>query len=120
MPPHSSFGVRSVIRATPLLKSGLAALYADGLGVPRDYAEALKWFRRAADQGNARAQFNIGTIYFYGQGVPQAHADAVKWFRLAADQRYVPAQFSLGTAYAEGQGVPRNDAEAAKSVSLGC
>jgi TPR repeat protein len=38
-------------------------MYANGWGVPRDYAEALRWYRKAADQGDANAQGNLGTMY---------------------------------------------------------
>ena len=41
-----------------------------GQGVPRDDAEALKWYRRAAAQGHADAQNNLGIIYTLGKGVP--------------------------------------------------
>jgi TPR repeat protein len=38
-------------------------MYREGEGVPQNYAEALKWFRKAADQGNANAQFKLGIMY---------------------------------------------------------
>jgi TPR repeat protein len=39
-------------------------------GVMQDYVEAVKWFRKAADQGNADAQAALGGIYGAGQGCP--------------------------------------------------
>ena len=54
-------------------------MYANGQGVPQDHAEAVKWFREAADQGVAPAQHNLGVMYDNGEGVPQDHAEAVKW-----------------------------------------
>ena len=45
-------------------------MYRQGEGVPPNDAEALKWFRLAADQGNASAQFFLGLIYQFGRGVP--------------------------------------------------
>jgi TPR repeat protein len=42
--------------------------------VPQDYAEAVKWYRKAADQGNAVAQYDLGVMYDKGQGVPQNFA----------------------------------------------
>ena len=77
----------------------------------------LKWYRLAADQGNADAQNNLGAMYDNGQGVPQNYAEAVKWFRLAADQGHAIAQNNLGLMYAKGQGVPQNYAEAREVVS---
>ena len=40
-------------------------------GVPQDYAEAVKWYRKGADQGYARAQHNLGVVYAEGHGVPR-------------------------------------------------
>ena len=42
-------------------------MYARGQGVPQDYAEAVKWYRLAADQGDARAQNNLGVMYANGR-----------------------------------------------------
>ena len=64
-----------------------ATMYASGQGVPQNYAEAMKWFRKAADQGNARAQHGIGVMYANGQGVPQNDAEAMRWYRMAADPK---------------------------------
>ena len=52
--------------------------------VQRDYAEAAKWFRKAADQDNIDAQFNIGEMYELGTGVPQDYLLAYMWFSLVA------------------------------------
>ena len=80
----------------------------NGQGMPQDHAEALKWFRLGANQGDARAQYYLGAVYANGQGVPQDHAEASKWFRLAADQGDARAQYNLGAMYANGQGVPQD------------
>ena len=93
-------------------------MYANGQGVPQDDAEAVKWFRLAAEQGNASAQFNLALMYDKGQGVPQDYAEAVKWYRLAAEQGYALAQLNLGVRYDKGQGVPQDDAEAVKWYRL--
>ncbi len=55
-----------------------------GRGVPQDYAEAVKWYRKAAEQGNAGAQFNLGVMYDNGQGVPQDYVQAHMWYNLSA------------------------------------
>lgn len=73
---------------------------------------AATWFRKAAEQGYAFAQSNLGTLYRDGRGVPENDAEAVVWFRKAADQGDPVAQFLLGGQYATGQGVARDDAEA--------
>ena len=62
----------------------LGVMYATGNGVPKDDAEAVKWFRKAADQGHAHAQFNLGVRYQYGFGVPTDDAEAYAWYNLAA------------------------------------
>jgi TPR repeat protein len=64
--------------------------------VPVDLNEAVKWFRRAADQRDATAQFYLGVMYSEGQGVPQNYAEAAKWYRLAADRGDAQAQYNLG------------------------
>jgi hypothetical protein len=55
-------------------------------GVPQDDAEAVKWYRRAAEGGHAFAQFHLGFMYDEGRGVPQDKAEAVKWYRRLRDQ----------------------------------
>ena len=50
----------------------------------QDYAEAVKWYRLAAAQGNAIAQANLGLMYTNGQGVVQDYARAHMWFNLGA------------------------------------
>lgn len=77
-------------------------------------AEAVKWYRKAADQGNADAQYRLGLMYARGGGVPQNHVEAVTWYRKAADQGNADAQFNLGLMSDEGQGIPQDYAEAAK------
>jgi clan AA aspartic protease (TIGR02281 family) len=59
-------------------------MYEVGDGVPQDYKLAVKWYRLAADQGNASAQTNLGFMYEIGKGVPQDLVQAHLWFNLAA------------------------------------
>ncbi len=99
-------------------QSNLGLMYTTGQGVPQDSAEAVKWFRLAADQGYAEAQSNLGFMYCTGEGVPQDDAEAVKWFRLSADQGHAEAQSNLGAIYENGQGVPQDYAEAVKWYRL--
>ena len=68
----------------PRRSSTSASCTTKGHGVPQDYAEARKWYRLAAAQGNAEAQFNLGIMYANGHGVPQDYVQAHKWFNLAA------------------------------------
>ena len=61
-------------------------MYDDGQGVPQDYAEAVKWYRLAAEQGLPRAQLSLGVMYFEGHGVPLDYVRAHMWFNLSAAQ----------------------------------
>ncbi len=95
-------------------QSSLGQAYYLGEGVPKDYAEAVKWWRKAAEQGNAVAQNNLGSAYFSGKGVPRDAVEAVKWYRKSAEQGNAVAQFNLGGAYGDGEGVPKDEVEAVK------
>ncbi len=54
--------------------------------VPKNYVEAVKWYRRTANQGNATAQNNLGVQYYTGLGVMESDFEAVHWYRKAAKQ----------------------------------
>jgi len=58
--------------------------------VPQDYAEAVRWYRKAAEQGHTRAQTNLGLMYDSGQGVPQNYVLAHVWFNLSASRQTDP------------------------------
>ncbi|WP_454997748.1 tetratricopeptide repeat protein, partial [Capnocytophaga granulosa] len=79
-----------------------------------DYAEAVKWYRKAAEQGHAGAQKNLGGMYQNGQGVSQDYLEAVKWYKKAAEQGSVEAQTNLGWLYDEGKGVSQDYSKAVK------
>jgi TPR repeat protein len=66
-------------------------MYSNGYGVAQNYAEALKWYRLAAEQGEAIAQYNLGYMYEYGRGVAKDYTQAMRWYRQAADQGLKPA-----------------------------
>jgi hypothetical protein len=82
--------------------------------LPRDYAEALNWFRKAADRGNPSGQDHLGMMYYLGRGVPRDYTEALKWFRKAAEQGNVHAEREPIEMYDRGLGVPRDYAEAQK------
>ena len=62
----------------------LGLLYVDGHGVPQDYAEAAKWFERAAQQDYVKAQLNLGALYGSGKGVKRDYVQAYKWLNICA------------------------------------
>lgn len=83
----------------------LGTLYYDGLGVPRDFKEALKWFKLSVQQGDADAQLFLGRMYHRGLGVPQNYHEAHQLYRLSAEQGDADAQYNLGVMYKYGQSV---------------
>ncbi len=118
-PPDMDIGDLDVAQLRGLAERGnadaqaeLGVRYEVGLGVDRDYGEAVTWYRRAAEQGHAHGQSGLGAMYGSGRGVSRDDAEAVRWYRLAAEGGHVVAQFRLGAHYAGGRGVSRSDAEA--------
>ncbi|MBD1433913.1 sel1 repeat family protein [Sphingobacterium sp. DN00404] len=89
----------------------------------KNYTEAAKLHRPAADQGNAEAQNQLGYMYLHGKGVTKSDVEAVKLFQKAAEQGNSDAYTNLGYCYANGRGVGRDNAEAVKwyrkAVNLG-
>ena len=59
----------------------LGKRYAEGDGVDQSWAEAIKWFQKAADQGHARAKRAFRICYANGYGVQQSDVEAVKWYQ---------------------------------------
>lgn len=74
---------------------GLAYQSGFSRGTPLNYRLALKWFEKAAAQGYANAQFNLGSMYQVGEGTPQSDAEAEHWYRLAAAHGSIAARQSL-------------------------
>ena len=71
-------------------------------------------YRRAAEHGNARGQYNLGVCYNDGIGVEQDDNEAIKWYRLSAEKGYSRAQHNLGICYYKGVGVEQDYLEAVK------
>jgi uncharacterized protein len=79
------------------------------------YATALRlasWYRKAAEKGDARAQYNLGLMYDNGLGVPQDYAAALRWYRKSAEQGDAKAQNEVGWEYELGAQVRQDYAEA--------
>ncbi len=64
----------------------MATLYRRGRGVPKDLSEAVRWYRKSAEQGYDKAQYNLAKMYEMGMGVPRNYAQALKWYHKAAAQ----------------------------------
>jgi TPR repeat protein len=54
--------------------------------VSQDYVEAVKWYRKAAAQGDASSQCCLGICYFYGDGVAMDYTKAAEFFHMASEQ----------------------------------
>ena len=86
--------------------------------VARDYQSAMEWWKKAAEQGHARAQNGLGVLYRDGDlGEPDPQR-AAEWFRRSAENGYAFAMFSLALMYRDGNGVPSDDIEAHKWFDL--
>lgn len=101
--------------------------YKCGMGVKQDHAASIKWFRTAAEQGEADAQFNLGRLYGSevdggykkGRAAPANDVEALKWYQRSAEQGHTQAQVKLAQLYAKGVGkVARDEVQAYKWMSL--
>ena len=73
----------------------------------RDYNEAVKWYRKAAEQGYANAQTYLGYCMRKVEGVAlRLHTEAAKWYRKAAEEGDASGQRNFGLCFENGWGVP--------------
>ena len=80
----------------------------------KDDTEAIKWYRKAADQGDVVAESNLGFMFENGNGVAKDDVEALKWYQKAAAQGEAVAQYNLGARYEAGHGVPKDEVESYK------
>jgi len=83
-----------------------------------DTAEAVGWFKTAAGQGYASAEFQMGQLYDFGFGVGQDDAQALAWYRKSAEHGSAAGQRSVGEFYRKGRGITADAAEAARWYQL--
>jgi TPR repeat protein len=62
----------------------LGNCYTNGEGVEKDTVEAMKWYRKAAEQNYAEGQFTVGACYAGGHGVEKDYTEAYAWYNLLA------------------------------------
>lgn len=74
--------------------------------------KAVSWYKKAAAQGHADAQYSLGLRYYSGQGIEQDSAKAAYWYQAAANQGLDLAQYAIGWMYYNGEGVEQNSSEA--------
>jgi len=92
----------------PFAQRNIGHLYRLGLGVPQDFAVALSWYRRAANQGLVRAQANLANMMLRGQGIDHDPEGAAFWFHRAASAGHAISQFNIGQMYHKGLAVPQD------------
>ena len=90
-------------------------IHANGKGVPKNYAEAVKWYRKAAEYGHAGAQFGLGSGYFLGRGVPEDYIKAYMWLSLANGQGHEKAAKGLDVVKEKMTAVDKSKAQALAS-----
>ena len=123
--PRPSIGIAN--RRNAVIRSAqfnLGVFYETGQVVPQNFAEAVKWYRAAAEQECAPAQCNLGLCYQTGRGVEQNTPEAVKWFIRAARQGDKTAQHNLGLHYAShgsrGSRSARSKPQKTRRVEISC
>ncbi len=72
-------------------------MYQNGTGVEQSYKKAVEWFLKAAKQGLASAQYDLGLMYEFGRGVEQSDEKAREWYQKAADQGFEDAMVALNS-----------------------
>jgi TPR repeat protein len=83
----------------------LGAMYQKGIGVQQDYAEALAWDSKSANQGIALGEKSLADLYFDGLGVPRDYTQAFAWYQKAADQGDAAAEEAVGRFHLYGIGM---------------
>jgi S1-C subfamily serine protease len=96
----------------------LAQYYSLGIGVAKDSAEAVKWYRMAAERGDELSQVNLGVHYSNGEGVPQDKQEAGIWYLRAARQGDHHAQMYIGEMHVSGDGARQDFIEAYKWFNI--
>ena len=86
-------------RGVAVAQCALGGYYLKGDGVTKNYAEAVKWFKKAAEQGSADAQFFLGFCYMAGWGVEMDFVESVGWLKKAAKQGHQQAASLLKDLY---------------------
>lgn len=94
------------------IQNRIGYMYKYAKGVTKDYEEAVRWYRKAAEGDFAPGQNNLGVMYESGYGVNKDYAEAVRWYRKAAEQGNKHGQYNLADMYEDGKGIEQNYTEA--------
>jgi TPR repeat protein len=90
----------------------LSIMYQYGEGVPKSSAEAFRLMRIAAEQGDARAQYYVGTYCYQGIGTAVNRKNAGTWFKSSAEKGFADAQLAYSMLLLSGDGVPQDKGQA--------
>ena len=103
------------MRRTPFIVAACISLVFSGCGNELTLSEgSFESLKRTAQQGDARAQYELGEMYDRGEGVAANSDEAVKWYHKAAEQGHPGAQWQLGYKYEYGSGVAVDNVESLK------
>ena len=75
----------------------LGLMYANGEGTSQNYAKSIKWYKKAACNGDDGAQYNLGVLYANGEGVEKSYATAYSYWSAAAAVKNKDAISSIKT-----------------------
>lgn len=99
--------------------TNLGYLYRGGFGPKHeDNSEAVKWFTKAAEAGQASGMYYMGWMTYNGYGVPQNYNEAMNWYSKAAEKDYADAQYALAMIYMGSPAAERDYVEAYKWLDL--
>lgn len=128
--PSSSSALRAQSVATPVTGTSSAQQadaeqqyrrgiqFEQGIDQPRNYAQAVAWYRKAADQGHRSALYNLGMMYVNGHGVQQNNREAVIHFRQAAEMKHAKAHFNMGFMLENGRGTAKDPGQGLTSYII--
>jgi hypothetical protein len=105
------------MKSTVEALENLGAMYEKGEELPRNPAEAIRWYGEAAKESDP-AKLNLAEKLIQGRSLPRDYAQALDLCRAASDHEYAPGQYCVGYLYQHGLGVETNPIEAVKWYKL--
>ncbi len=101
-------------KGNPNAQYNVALLLSQGMGVPKDESEGVRWYAKASASGDLDAAVNLGLMYQEGRGVAQDEREAFRLFLKAAQGGNPLAENDLASAYLSGRGTRQDDANAVR------
>lgn len=117
-PEQSPTYARDILRAGHLgskhAQRALGVAYATGDWTgPQDLTEAIRWYRRAAEQGESTSQYDLGFMLLLGEGEPRNVSEGLQWLERAAEAGETSAMKLMADCYENGWCEVPKDAEKA-------